>query len=118
MESLGSYLKRERELKGLSLEDLSSLTRVNSSLLQKIEEDHFEELAHGTVTRGYLKSYGQSLGLKTQDILFRYEQWAKNAKPRENPFKKWERMRQSNPLLVILLLIALVIALASFLSSR
>jgi cytoskeletal protein RodZ len=72
MESVGQYLRKHRENKRMSIEEVSRATRVPSSSVERIEADHFDELPGEVFVRGFLKSYARSLGLTPEDVLARY----------------------------------------------
>ncbi len=72
-ESIGSYLRRERELRKISLAEVSEQTRVKLDYLQAIESEHFEKLPGMTFARGYLKAYASYIGLMPEDVLLRFE---------------------------------------------
>ena len=55
MDSIGAYLRRERELRHVSLEELVQITRVPLRMLQRIEEDRFDELPGEVFARGFLR---------------------------------------------------------------
>lgn len=73
METLGEYLKKERELKNVSLGEVAKDTRVREHLLRAIEEDQYDLLPAPTYVRGFLFSYAKYLGLDPNDILLRYK---------------------------------------------
>lgn len=72
MESLGHYLRNERELRQLSLEEIAQTTRIPLRMLQHIESDQLDQLPGEVFTRGFLKSYARSVGLGVDDVLARY----------------------------------------------
>lgn len=72
-ESIGSYLRRERELRKIPLEEVAEQTRVKLEYLQAIESEHFEKLPGMTFARGYLKAYASCIGLLPEDVLLRFE---------------------------------------------
>lgn len=72
MDSLGTYLRRERELRQISLEEIAQSTRIPLRMLQNIEKDALDALPGEVFTRGFLKSYARSVGLDTDDVLARY----------------------------------------------
>lgn len=82
IETLGSYLKREREQRNISLREIARHTRVKEYLLKAIEEDQYALLPTPTYVKGFLISYARYLGLNPDHILLRYE---RNSK-RENLF--------------------------------
>lgn len=72
MDSLGSYLRRERELRQLSLEEIAQTTRIPMRMLQRIEDDDLDALPGEVFARGFLKSYARSVGLDSELVLARY----------------------------------------------
>ncbi len=73
MESPGEYLRRERELRGVSLPKIFEATRVPMRYLEALEADNYEILPHPTFVKGYIKSYCKALGLDEVDAALRYE---------------------------------------------
>jgi len=71
MDSLGTYLRYERELRQISLEEIAQTTRIPLRTLQHIEDDAFDQLPGEVFTRGFLKSYAGSVGLDATDVLER-----------------------------------------------
>lgn len=73
MESLGQYLKKERELKNITLAEIAKKTKVREHLLRAIEEEKFNVLPSAAYTRSFLSAYAKSVGLDPNDVLARYE---------------------------------------------
>ena len=61
--SLGADLKRERELRGISLEEIARETKIRTSLLGYIEADRFDRLPAGIFRRSFVLSYARYLGI-------------------------------------------------------
>ncbi|MFQ6070906.1 MAG: helix-turn-helix domain-containing protein [Candidatus Aminicenantales bacterium] len=59
----GEYLRKVRETKGISLEEISRKSKLNVSLLKALEEENYEELPQGTYLPHVVKIYAQYLGL-------------------------------------------------------
>jgi len=78
MESLGSYLRTQRESQLLSLEDVSTLTKIKVSFLVAIEEDSYDLLPSPFYAKGYLITYAGCLGLDPKDLLLRYGDFLKD----------------------------------------
>jgi cytoskeletal protein RodZ len=72
MGSLGSYLKRERELRQMSIAELAQITRIPARVLQHLENDAHNELPADVFVRGFLRSYANALGLDDESVLARY----------------------------------------------
>jgi transcriptional regulator with XRE-family HTH domain len=77
MESIGKYLRRERELRKLSLEEVSRFTRIKEHHLNAIEEDRHDLLPPALYVKGYLAAYARYLGLDPNDTVLRYQRYLK-----------------------------------------
>ena len=71
-ETLGGSLRRQREDRGMSVAELSRITRIPLASLDAIESDRFDELPGEVFVRGFLKAYAQAVGLVPADVLARY----------------------------------------------
>ncbi len=69
MESIGRDLKRERELRGISLEEIAESTKINIQLLKALEEDQFDVLPGKFFIRGIIREYAKYLGLEEESVL-------------------------------------------------
>lgn len=78
MESPGKYLKAQRELRNLSLEEIAISTKIREAFLRAIEEDRFELLPSAVYVKGFLTLYARHLGLDPHDIGLRYQNYLKN----------------------------------------
>lgn len=72
-ESLGKYLKRERENRKLSLKEVSKQIKVREPFLKAVEEDRRELLPSVTYVKGFLSAYAKYLGLNPNEVILRYE---------------------------------------------
>jgi cytoskeletal protein RodZ len=72
MESIGAHLRKERELRQVSLEELVQTTRIPLATLQSIEEDRFDDLPGEVFVRGFLRSYATAVGLDAEATVARY----------------------------------------------
>jgi len=72
MESLGAYLREERQKQGKSLEAIAQKTRIRPAILQAIESGSEEtKLPPASYLRGFLKLYSRELGLDPEEVLGR-----------------------------------------------
>jgi len=60
---LGADLKRERELRGVTLEEIARETKIRASLLGYIEDDRFDRLPAGVFRQSFVRSYARYLGI-------------------------------------------------------
>ncbi len=73
MESLGRYLKKERELRQISVAEVAQTTRIPVRILEQIEGDAVESLPADVFIRGYLRAYARAVSLDEGDVLSRYQ---------------------------------------------
>lgn len=78
MESPGEYLKREREMRGVALEDISHTTKIRVGLLSAIEKNDFDALPAAPFVKGFIQAYCKYLGLDEHDALLRYEAYIRS----------------------------------------
>ncbi len=74
MASLGQELKRERELRGISLEEISESTKINLRFLQALEEDKLEAMPSKFFIKALLRTYAKFLGLEEHSVLNKYHE--------------------------------------------
>ncbi len=73
-ESIGQVLKQEREERRLSIEEVSSTTRIPRRTLESLEDDRFEDLPSGVFVRGFIKAYASAVDLDAHDVLARFDE--------------------------------------------
>ncbi|MGA2954567.1 MAG: helix-turn-helix domain-containing protein [Thermodesulfobacteriota bacterium] len=83
-ETLGRYLRRERESRSMSLEELSRATRIGLPFLEALERDDFGFFPQREFVRGFLKGYARHLGLNVEEVLGRYRLQSELASRKEN----------------------------------
>jgi len=72
MASVGQELKKEREVKGISLKEIADHTKINLRFLQDLEEDNFDFMPGKFLTRSIIRSYAKYIGLDEMPILELY----------------------------------------------
>src|SRR4030042_4610919 len=72
-ETIGQYLKRERESRSVSMEELSKGTRISLPFLEALEKDDFHFFPQREFISGFLKGYARYLGLNPEEVLRRYQ---------------------------------------------
>jgi cytoskeleton protein RodZ len=73
MGDLGRYLHDLRERKGISLEEVSRVTRIGKSHLAALEAEEFAELPAPVFVKGFLRSYCEALHERPDQALAFYE---------------------------------------------
>ncbi len=71
-EDFGSYLKHERELRGVPLDEIAQSTKISIRFLRALEESRFEDLPGEVFVKGFIRSYGQAIGSNEDELLAAY----------------------------------------------
>lgn len=71
-DTLGQTLRNARLMQDLTLEQLAADLRIEAKHLNALEENRFERIGVPVFIKGYLKQYGQRLGLDVRDLLALY----------------------------------------------
>lgn len=74
VENFGSYLKYERELRGVPLEEISGTTKIHIRFLRALEENSFDELPGEVFIKGYIRSYANTIGSDVEEMLNIYKE--------------------------------------------
>lgn len=67
---IGEYLRRQRVLRGMSAEELASITRIPLRSLERLESGQFDGETDGFV-RGFVRTVAIALGLDADDAIAR-----------------------------------------------
>ena len=107
--AFGERLKREREMRGVGLEEISAATRISTRFLAALENERWHELPGGVFNRGFIRAVTRYLGLDEEAIIAEYSLvthdapkvavWADSPARARAPFLGW-------------ILLAVVVALA------
>ncbi len=73
MEALGAYLKKNRDQRGVSLEEMAANTKINVSIISYLEEDRFDKLPAPVFVKGFIRSYLNYLGVNPKEAVLFYE---------------------------------------------
>lgn len=95
----GEQLKREREMRGVSLEEISVATRIAPRFLEALENEQWEQLPGGVFNRGFIRSVARYLGLDEDSLVAEYALQTKGrpdrgvvADPPDEPQRRWARI--------------------------
>jgi cytoskeletal protein RodZ len=72
MGSFGEDLRAERISRGMALEDITAITKINQRHLLALEEEHFRLLPGGILSKGIVRGYAAALGLDQNDWTDRF----------------------------------------------
>jgi len=69
IENFGSYLRYERELRGFSLEEIATRTKISIHFLQALENNQFDDLPEKVFIKGYIRSFARIIGADEHEML-------------------------------------------------
>lgn len=70
--TFGEELRREREIRGISLKEIADATKISRRFLDAIERNDHKTLPAPVFTRGFVREYARYLGLNAEEIVNRY----------------------------------------------
>jgi cytoskeletal protein RodZ len=70
--SFGEELRREREIRGISLKEIADATKISKRFLDAIERNDHRILPAPVFTRGFVREYAKYLGLNADEMVNRY----------------------------------------------
>lgn len=68
----GTRLRRNRLFRGYEISDIAEVTKVSSSHLRNIEDEHFEYLPADVYVRGFVTAYARTIGLDPKIVVPSY----------------------------------------------
>ena len=70
--SFGEELRKEREIRGISVEEIAAATKIRKGFLEALERNEFGALPAPAFTRGFVRAYARYLGLNPEEMVDRY----------------------------------------------
>jgi cytoskeletal protein RodZ len=70
--TFGEHLKREREMRGVSLQEISTATRISTRFLDALENEQWDRLPGGVFNRGFVRAVAHFLGLDEEALIAEY----------------------------------------------
>jgi cytoskeletal protein RodZ len=122
MESIGQYLRRSRQDRSMSVEEVSRSTRIPVASLERLENDQFDDLPGEVFVRGFLRAYARAVGVAAEEVLARYTASRRVAwvtpLPVTSPIQKTEGQRFGVAVAFVVLLILFTLAVSIMLKPR
>src|SRR5579859_7240155 len=107
----GDRLRREREMRGITLDEIAESTKISRRHLEALERDHFDQLPGGVFNKGFVRAYARFLGIDEDQAVADYS-LASNEQPEpedkfpleihEEPNRELNPRRSNLPLLFAL----------------
>jgi cytoskeletal protein RodZ len=113
--NFGERLKRERELREVSPNEVVVATRISLRFLEALENEDWDKLPGGVFNRGFVRAIARYLGLDEEHLLAEYDlargdQSAESPSNRENRIPQPSKWKAVAFALGVLVLIAMLIA--------
>src|SRR5262245_32379222 len=70
--SFGDWLRRQREMREISLRDIADRTKISLRYLEAMEDDRFDLLPAPIFAKGFLREYARYVGLSPDDVVNHY----------------------------------------------
>jgi cytoskeletal protein RodZ len=88
-ENFGAYLKSERELRGVTIDEVASVTKIHARYLHALENNQFEKLPGEVFIIGFIRSIAKVIGADENELLSAYSDIIKESSNEEiTPSKK------------------------------
>lgn len=72
MGTFGDRLRREREMRGVSLDEIAKATKIGTRSLKALEQEDFGKLPGGIFNKGFVRSYAKFLGMDEDQAVADY----------------------------------------------
>ncbi|REE94488.1 cytoskeletal protein RodZ [Paenibacillus taihuensis] len=98
MSDLGALLRKAREQRNLSLDDIQELTKIRKRYLEAIEDGNYKVLPGSFYVRAFVKNYSEAVGLDAEEVLRLYTNEIPASVPEQviEPVQRPRRRAQSH----------------------
>jgi cytoskeleton protein RodZ len=86
MGAFGDRLRREREMRGITLDEITESTKVSRRHLEALEGEHFDQLPGGVFNKGFVRAYARFLGIDEDRAVADYSAASNELPEPENKF--------------------------------
>lgn len=83
MADIGDKLRSARKAKGISIEDVEKITKIQRRYLTAIENNDFDQLPGDFYVRAFIRQFADVVGLNGKELLADYKSEVPEAKPEE-----------------------------------
>jgi cytoskeleton protein RodZ len=109
--NFGERLKREREMREVSIEELTKATRISTRFVEALENEDWARLPGGVFGHGFVRTIARYLGLNEESLLGEYD-LARSEQAPAPPPKPEERIPSPPPWLAVLTVFLLLLFVA------
>ena len=108
----GDHLKREREMRGVSLDEICAATRISTRFLEALENEEWERLPGGVFNRGFVRAVARFLGLDEEGFVAEYALAVSERSATPNYASQTVRTQDNLRWLPLAVIVAVVLMLA------
>jgi cytoskeleton protein RodZ len=72
MGGFGERLRREREMRGITLDEICESTKIARRHLEALEKERFDQLPGGVFNKGFVRAYAKFLGIDEDEAVADY----------------------------------------------
>jgi cytoskeleton protein RodZ len=111
MGSFGERLQREREMRGITLEEIADSTKIGTRSLRALEQEDFDKLPGGIFNKGFVRAYARYLGIDEEQAVADFLAAAGEAEqplPNPSPTEKVTTYRSGSRIWAVALALVLV----------
>lgn len=113
-ETVGQYLRKEREKRNVSLDAVAKVTRITRENLEALENDDFQVISAPVFVRGFLRSYANFLGLDPKEVIAHYDSQTDLLPVPQDKEPPPPPPREENPIFKILLFLCIILVGVAF----
>jgi cytoskeletal protein RodZ len=114
--SFGEILKRERELREVTLNEVTVATRIPPRFLEAFEREEWEKLPGGVFNRGFVRAIARYLGLNEESLLSEYDLAYGEQQPLALPLAE-DRIPSPPKWILVVAVLAILLAVAGVIAS-
>jgi len=93
MSDLGALLRKAREQRGYSLDDIQEYTKIRKRYLEAIETGEYKVLPGSFYVRAFVKTYAETVGLDAEEVLRLYHKELPQPPSSEDVMAEQPRMK-------------------------
>lgn len=91
--SFGTWLRRQRELREISLREIADVTKISIRYLEALEQDRFDVLPAPVFAKGFLREYARYVGLDADEVVNSYLTAQEEVEPEDQPPQRGSQRR-------------------------
>lgn len=109
----GRYLQVQRELRGLSVEDIARQTKIPPTLIAALEAGQGERFPERIFVLNYIRSYASAVGLSPDDAVNRFHELPESPKAEHFDPQALELVRRARATTMMWATIAAIVVVSA-----